>query len=784
MITFFGWRRTHLRTNFAILVALTTALSRFAVWAQSPTQWQQMDFGPTFSSTFDARYASTRNPTYKGIAVRLRRDGKATALFDTDLLRYSAWWNGGFIQLPEKSRDGLGDAVAAAPVGTVRLGTPNVPGWSHDKTFNDPRTQPWGPLPREHSKYRGLYLHGDRTVLSYTVGETPVLDSPWAESVSGDNGAGEFEAFARTIEIDAHSETLSLLVCERKDSTARIAAGNGVEAWEHGDNATAVALAPASKSAAKIHATSGQFILEIPPAKQSRRLKLLLWSGAKADLKEFVRLVRSSPAPHDLRNLTQGGPRRWAKPQITHGVLGKEPGPYAVDTLTAPYENSWKSYLRFSGHDFFSNGDAAICSVSGDVWIVKGIDAGLEKLTWTRYATGLHEPLGLKIVNDQIYVLGRGQITRLRDLNKDGEADFYENFNNDAHYFGHGHAFYTELHTDKEGNFYFTVCADPDERPGQHGGCLIRVSADGQRLERVATGFRNPNGMTVSRDGRVVVADQQGGWVPSSRIDWVRPGGFYGYMPMHHRETPPTIYDNPILWLPHNVDNSSGGQAWIEDDRWGPLKGKLVHLSYGACRMFIILPEIVAGQIQGAAVPLPVRFSTGVMRARFHPGDGQLYVSGLRGWQTAGTLSGAFYRVRYTGRPLSLPVSFHVRTNGLLVNFSERLDPKLAADTGSYDVSQWNYRWTKEYGSPHYSVAHPEAKGEDDVEVSRIEAGADGRSVLLHTTALGPVMQMRIRYNLATAEGTPLSGEIYNTINVLPATASESSEWSGSTPLP
>ena len=35
-------------------------------------------------------------------------------------------------------------------------------------------------------------------------------------------------------------------------------------------------------------------------------------------------------------------------------------------------------------------------------------------------------------MNNEIYVLGRDQITKLHDLNGDGEADFYENFNNDC----------------------------------------------------------------------------------------------------------------------------------------------------------------------------------------------------------------------------------------------------------------------------------------------------------------------------------------------------------------
>ena len=78
------------------------------------------------------------------------------------------------------------------------------------------------------------------------------------------------------------------------------------------------------------------------------------------------------------------------------GELQATDGPYAVDTLTAPDDNPWHSFLRFGGHDFFKNGDCAVCSVSGDVWVVSGIDDKLENLKWRRFATGLFQPLGLK----------------------------------------------------------------------------------------------------------------------------------------------------------------------------------------------------------------------------------------------------------------------------------------------------------------------------------------------------------------------------------------------------
>ena len=149
------------------------------------------------------------------------------------------------------------------------------------------------------------------------------------------------------------------------------------------------------------------------------------------------------------------------------GTLGNEQGPYVVDTLTAPDDNPWKSYLRFSGHDFFKNGNAAICSISGDVWIVSGIDAKLEHLRWKRFATGLFQPLGLRIVDDVVYVLGRDQITRLRDLNGDGEADFYENFNNDCKVTPGGHEFATCLETDPKATSTTPSAATPPITAGR-----------------------------------------------------------------------------------------------------------------------------------------------------------------------------------------------------------------------------------------------------------------------------------------------------------------------------
>ncbi len=62
------------------------------------------------------------------------------------------------------------------------------------------------------------------------------------------------------------------------------------------------------------------------------------------------------------------------------------------------------------------------------------------------------------------------------------------------------------------------------------------------------------------------------------------------------------------------------------------------------------MQEEVDGRPQGGIVRFPLKFDTGIMRARFNPADGQLYVAGLRGWQTDAGHDGALQRVRYTGK--------------------------------------------------------------------------------------------------------------------------------------
>ncbi len=509
--------------------------------------------------------------------------------------------------------------------------------------------------------------------------------------------------------------------------------------------------------------------LHLPASQKPRRFKVLVWSGSAKDLDQFKAAAKASPEPASLTPMTKGGPTRFEEVLTTRGKLGTSKDAYVIDELTPPNDNPWRSWLRFGGFDFFADSTkAAICTWNGDVWIVSGITATLDELKWKRIATGMFQPLGVKIVNEDIYVCCRDQITVLRDLNGDGETDFYENFNNDHQVTEHFHEFAMDLQTDAKGNFYYAKSArHAKDSLVPHHGTLIRVAPDGRTSEIVCNGFRAANGVGIGPNGELSTSDQEGHWTPANRINLVKQGGFYGNMYSYHRSERPTKYDPPVVWLPKNVDRSPAESLWVTSNQWGPLSGNLISTSYGTGQVFLIPYEKVGTVYQGGAVKFPLDFPTGTMRARFHPQDGQLYICGLFGWSSNKTRPGGFYRVRYTGQPAHMPVDYHVANNGISLKFSEPLDRATAINSGNYALQQWNYRWTKNYGSAHYSVADPKKTGQDDVRVSSATLLPDNKTVFLEIEDIQTVMQMKISWALKDVDGNAFENEMHATVNKL-----------------
>ena len=765
----------------------------------------------------------------KGIAIEVGEKGEAAVAYDLDLCRMAGAWTGKFTTpMNLMSR---GDYPTA--MGNVAFTTVALPGFASGDTatsmegpWTDSRPEPFGPLPPGQPRFKGFHTSGGKVILKWDTAEAEVLEMPGYEDVAG------VKFFTRTFEVRLRSGGLRIDLGEQPGKLGEAEeAGQPVNSESGKFLKTGLAITKnfhtADRVSSVVMQTDGKGIsmpevrerlgievevgIKRKPIENPSRFRVCYWNGTDrtqlAAFSDAVRTYMSAVPIAELSNLATGGPAHGPEPVSTAGdVSTKQDEAYVVDTIKLPDPNPWGSPMFIGGFDFFPDGRAAVCTFHGDVFIVSGIDAKLEKVTWRRFASGLYHPLGLKIVNGEIYVTCRDGIWRLKDLNGDGECDFYEAFNYDLKVTKSFHEFVFDLQTDPQGNFYFAKAGPVknggrgfDEIMAQHG-TLMRVSHDGAKLDVVATGFRAPNGIGCGPDGQLTTGDNEGTWTPACKINWIKPGGFYGVVPLAHRDPPPTDYDRPLCWMPKRVDNSSGSQVWVTSDKWGPWKDQLLHLSYGTCSVLGVLREEVSGANvpsalsprpatvqQGGVVRFPLNFQSGIMRARFNPADGQLYVAGLRGWQTTGVKNGAFQRVRYTGAPVRMPIGLHATKRGVRLDFACALDPASANDPQNWNVEVWNYVWSSAYGSPEistletaekpgelgkdgepqYTRAQAAQKKHDPLTVKSATVSEDAKSVFLEIPEIKPVMQMSIKFGLKTADGADLRSEVINTIHAL-----------------
>lgn len=721
--------------------------------------WAEMDYGDFFIHTYDL--ANTDDPprgisggrsplpnedfrdvnfSYKGIAIRLNEGeggvaaGNAFALFDHDLLRFSGFWTGeGFIDYEDILLNDIHN-IFPRTVGEIQVENPITPGWANPATgdFEDPRFvavdgRPFGPLPRDWAHYKGLYYHGQRVVIKYTVGTAEILETYELEQ------AGETPIISRTLNINGAGQELLLRVAPQSAGVRVVGPGRLEEA-------------------------EGFHVLRIPPG-DAQRIKIYL---SKTNGSELDRLVGRNEAALDLAAFTQGGPTH--DPQVLYApiIAGKDGGAYEVDVLTLPQENPWKSRMRPTGIDFLADGqEAVVCTIDGEVYHLQGITQETGQVEWRRIATGLFQPLGIKYHRGAIYVSCRDQIAVLRDLNGDGETDFYESFNSDHQVTEHFHEFAMGLQTDEAGNFYYAKSGRHARKSlvPQHG-TLIRVSPDGRESKILANGFRAANGVCLNPDGSFIVTDQEGYWNPMNRINWVEEGGFYGNMWGYGApaDSSDAAMEQPLCWIDRKYDRSPAELLWAETDRWGPLNGKLLNLSYGNGKIFVVMPQEVGDTRQGGMVELPVpQFPTGIMRGRFNPADGQLYTCGMSAWATNQMIQvGGLYRVRYTGRPLHLPIAMRALRSGVELEFAAPLDAAFATDPAHFTVRTWDLQRSRRYGSERYNV--------QELDIESISLGKDGRTILLRIPDIEPAWVMEITYQLQGKDGSSFEGAVQGTI--------------------
>lgn len=703
-------------------------------------QGQQMNYGPYLCHSVAFRKPSNKNAprfadtTERALVVTL--PGEHVLCYDTERYSIAGIWRGDIASTAKTHHTSYKGNACLAPGGEVLYHNIDDRGWACGSLENAAESD----LPL----FEGHYLHGGQVLLRFDVGGRCVEELP-----SGTGGKGP--AFLRTLRIGPGKETLFCLVGRMPDGRITTATDGATIVGKQGSLWASVRSA--SEDLSFTADATGGLWLQIPAGSEVRTLTL--WFGLGKRPAEWAAL--SSLAVPDLDPLTKGGPRRW--PQLVHtsAALGQPTEGYAADEITLPYANPWGSWMRTTALDFFSDGRAAVCTLSGDVFIVQWTQADLSDVAWSRFATGLYEPLGLRIVEDVVYVRGRDRITRLHDLNGDGEADFYENFHQAGEIGANYHAFIFDLQTDREGNFYFARSG----RKSPHEGAVLRLSPDGKTSEVVCRDFRHPNGMgSGGPHDWITVSDNPHGKAVYNGVALVRPGRMYGHN--GPRTTP------MLAVLPPSADSSSGGQCWANPRRWGPLSGQMIHTSYSRCAAFYVLTQNIEPYPNGFAVRLPFQFKSGVMRTRVNPADGQVYLVGQKGWDTTARWDGCFYRIRYAGGASHLITAAKATSQGVELTFSCDLDPQSVKKSA-------------------IEVLREEEKRTSDVKLGGVRL-LDRRRLLVELPEIGDEIvanrshpdkksgatrmdvrwPIRITTKIQAADGTPLTQTVYATINSLP----------------
>lgn len=485
--------------------------------------------------------------------------------------------------------------------------------------------------------------------------------------------------------------------------------------------------------------------------------------------------------PAQLTGLLQPA-RRLADIQASPVVLSAPSEPataspddaaYRIESFPLPPELA----LQVTGMDWLPNGDLAVCTWRGEVWIVEQVAGDLIQVRYRRFASGLNEPLGLVVVGGDIVVAQKPELTRLRDTDRDGVADRYECLNDDWGFTGNYHAFSFGPAVEADGSFLVAFCGQRARWDVSLASWLVRVSPDGSRLEPVAGGLRAPNGIGLfGPDRDVFVTDNQGNWIGACKLNHVRPGRFYGYpaaspATRDQWDHPGDDFDPPAVWFPRKLAPSAAGFATIPETGFGPFGGQLVVADFQNATVLRVALEKVNGRWQGAVFPFLKNFGSGANRVLFDP-RGRLYVGGVenQAWPSAAPFEQSLERVTFTGQ-IPFEIQYvRARPDGFELTFTAPVNREFAGDPDSYFVSQFNYRHHQEYGSPEFD--HDGRAGSaSTIEATAASVSDDGLRVRLRLSGWKAGYVTRVVASGLESDGGKLlrTEEVYYTLNEIPA---------------
>lgn len=423
----------------------------------------------------------------------------------------------------------------------------------------------------------------------------------------------------------------------------------------------------------------------------------------------------------------------------------------------------------------------------GCVWVLDGVQGNdRAKITAKKIASGLAEPLGLAFVGKRLFVLQKQELTELIDEDGDGLIDHYAAIASDWGVTANFHEFAFGL-VFKDGWFYANLATaiEPGGRStrpqDQDRGKTIRIRLTDGKVETVATGERTPNGIGLGVDGEIFFCDNQGDWLPSSKLVHLVPGAFYGSRSVLLEQAKDLVETPPALWLPQNEIGNSPGQPALIPAGNGPYSGQMCHgdVTHGGVKRDVL--EKIEGAYQGAVFRWTQGLEAGVNRLVFGP-DQALYVGGIGStgnWGQEGKHRFGLQRLKYNGRVPFEPLALRAKSDGFELELTEPLAPGAGWEAENYLVQQWHYVPTDEYGGPKV--------GDETLKVAAVRVSDDRRKVDLWIDGLkeGSVVHLRLVGGLVSEAGrTPWTTEAWYTLNRIPMNAARDRSAAAKAPKP
>lgn len=387
---------------------------------------------------------------------------------------------------------------------------------------------------------------------------------------------------------------------------------------------------------------------------------------------------------------------------------------------------------RIGGIDFIDEDHMIICTwdETGGVYVLKNYNTNdPSKIEVKKVAEGLAEPLGIKMVDGEIYVLQKQELTKLIDHDGDGITDEYRKVCDSWHVTPHYHEFAFGL-VYKEGSFYATLATDlgSQYKNVPHRGKVVRISKDGSELEFIAEGFRTPNGISEGPDGALYVSDNQGNWIPTSKIVRVEKGKWYGFRHADWDRVKDYEEQPPLVWLPHvDISNSPSQQAILNI---GPYKDQMIYgdVTHGGIKRVFI--DEVDGIKQGAAFRFIQGLDAGINRISWGP-DGQLYAGGIGSggnWRHEGREWWALHRFNYNAKTTFEMLEVKAKVGGMEIEFTEPIAKNEKVGVENFEMEQYYYEATENYGGPK--------KGIEKLKITSVNLSEDRKKVSLMTNGI------------------------------------------------